>query len=182
MMKFAVFSKVKLIKKPSWLNKFEKDYLENSWHITLKQPCCIEAKKVQDIKNKLKEASEKIKIKNKIINIKFDKLIVAKEKSNGRKTIMICPADNKEICKLQKKIVSALKGYSNYCEEENKIWEKHFNPHLTIASNLDRKEFLKAKKYIKENHFCEGIIDGFTLVYAKYNVKKINIDYNLNKN
>ena len=29
--------KVKLIKKPDWLNKFKKDYLKEDWHITLKQ-------------------------------------------------------------------------------------------------------------------------------------------------
>jgi len=176
MKKFAVYSKVKLVKSPSWLNKFQKKYLNEDWHVTLKQPCRIEDGQVSDIKNKLKELHKELKFKGGKIDISFDKLFIDKEKEGGDKTIMVQATDNKLVHLLQKKIIKTLKGYDNYDVQESGIWERNFKPHLTLASNLKEKDFLKAESYIKD-YACEGVIDSITFIYLDENNDRTRINY-----
>ena len=176
MKKFAVYSKVKLVKSPSWFNKFRKEYLNEDWHVTLKQTCRIEDGQVSDIKNKLKELHKELNIKGGKIDINFDKLVIDKEEKGGGKTIMIRATDNKPIRLLQKKIVKALKGYDNYDIQESGVWERNFKPHLTLASNLKEKDFLKAESYIKD-YACEGVIDSITFIYLDKDNNRTRINY-----
>jgi 2'-5' RNA ligase len=176
MKKFAVYSKVRLVKFPSWLNKFQKEHLKEDWHVTLKQTCWIEDDQVSDIKNKLKELHKELKFKGGKIDINFDKLVIDKEKEGGGKTIMVRAIDNKPINLLQKKIIKILKDYNNYDVQESGIWERNFKPHLTLASNLKEKDFLKAESYIKD-YACEGVIDSITFIYLDKNNNKTRINY-----
>lgn len=182
MKKFAVYSKVKLTKKPTWLNRFKKDYLKEDWHITLKQTCWIKDRQVCDIQNKINELHKELKFKDGKIYIKFDRLVVEKEKEEGGKTIMIRATHNKYIHLLQKKIVRALKGYNDYNVQESRIWEKNFKPHITLVGNLEEKEFLKIQSYIRQDYVCEGTIDSITFIYLDKDSNKKRVNYKfLNK-
>ena len=49
---YAVWAKINLIKKPDWLSKYRKKYNNlYPFHVTLKQPCFIDNKKFNEIKN-----------------------------------------------------------------------------------------------------------------------------------
>ena len=173
---FAVVSLVKFIRQPKWLAYFDKNFVKHDWHVTLKQTCIIKAKDISDIKKKLEELNKKLKIKNDRIKLNFNKLFIDKEKRFSGKTIMI-RSGNKEIVRLQKKVVAALKGYNNYNEEESRVWEKNFHPHITIASSLNEKGYEKAKEHIGKNIVCEGVVNSITLIYKESEEKKMTKNY-----
>ena len=179
MNKFAVYSHIRLTKKPSWLSTFRKAYLKEEYHVTLKQPCFIEKDQVSAIKRKLTALITKLDFKNNEIHIRFDKLVIEKEKESGGKTIMIRATNNKDIHILQKEVTRILKGYGDYVLKESKQWERNFKPHITIANSLGEKEYSSAKTFIGKDYTCEGIIDSFTFVYEKEDGRKVKINYKL---
>lgn len=174
--KFAVYSKVKLVRSSDWLDKFQKEYLKEDWHVTLKQACWIRDGQLSDVKNKLERLHKELKFEGGKVDVKFDKLVIDEEKEGGGKTVMIQATDNKPICLLQKKIVEILKDYDDYEIQESRGWERNFKPHLTLASNLREEDFLIAESYLKDD-VCEGVIDSVTLVYSGGNDDRERISY-----
>src|SRR5262249_694800 len=60
-------------------------------------------------------------------------------------------SDNQEVKVLQREIGDSLSGYKNYVVEETRSYEENFNPHITIATNLNKEEFESAKNDLRDN-------------------------------
>ena len=160
---FEVYAKVKLNQKPNWLDDFRFKYDEPfEYHVTLKQPCFIEEDKILDIKNKLNNLFLNLKIPNHEIALTFDSLKIPPYTPDV--CIMINASNINEILKLQKNVLLVLSEYSQYCEIKTKEYEENFEPHITIAKNLDEQSYLLAAKELEQDYLCEGIVKEVVLV------------------
>lgn len=160
---YAVWCKVKLKKKPYWLNAFRKKYnYLYDFHITLKQPCFIKDSSLLDIKAIVLNVINSLTFKNHKINVVFEKIVAdCKDKS-----IMISAKKNKILMDLQYKIRTVLKDYNNYCKSILEQYETDFKPHLTLATNLGIK-FDQAVLDIRKNTKCVGEITEIILSCVK---------------
>ena len=166
---FAVYSKVELTTKPSFLDVLQNKY-NNQYdlHITFKQPCYIKKEQTADVKNRLSKFFKTLKIQNHRISFIFDEIIEDDGNINNEFCLMLgSEKRNKTLDKLQKNIVSSLDGYDNFYEEETREYEKNFNPHITIASDLNKKEYLSIKENVKQGFVCKGFIQDVTLAIVK---------------
>jgi hypothetical protein len=81
---FAVYSDVKLTRKPAWLDAFRARFDElYEYHITLKQPCFIQDEQIPGLKGKLKDFFAKSGIHDHYIDIAFDRLTVRPDAPMG---------------------------------------------------------------------------------------------------
>jgi 2'-5' RNA ligase len=163
---FVITADIELTQKPDWLEDFRRRYDDDyPYHVTLKLPCYIEDHQVADIKNKLDGLFSTLGIVDHLITLEFNKLHMGMDAPGGG-CIMIDATKGGEIDKLQSKIVSALPEYKNYYEPEYKKYEKDFQPHITIARNLDEPTYTKAVAEIKDNYACTGKVSKiiFTVV------------------
>ena len=77
---FAVYARVKLLKKPDWLDDFRIKYDEPyDFHITLKQPSFIDEKQIPLIKEKLDHVFSNFSLSSHKINIIFNEKIIDNE-------------------------------------------------------------------------------------------------------
>ena len=160
---FVVYAKIELIQKPNWLDAFRAKYDEPfEYHITLKQPCVVENDQVPDIKNKLDDLFLNLKIPNQVIYLVFDSLGID-DTVDGDICIMINATDSSEIHSLQRKILLALSGFNQYLKPKTKEYEENFQPHITIASNLDKQSYSLASKELKRDYICQGIVKEIVL-------------------
>jgi len=160
---FAVYARVKLLKKPDWLDDFRFKYDDRyDFHVTLKQPCFINEEQIPPLKEKLNQIFSNFYLPDHKINILFNKKTINNE-VEGKACIMIL-AKNKDICNLQSIIKSSLSDYKNYYESELEKYENNFNPHITISRNLDSKTLSMAVSEIKDDFLCEGTIEEIVLV------------------
>lgn len=172
---FAVYARVKLFKKPDWLEDFRMKYDEPyDFHITLKQPCFIDEEQTPSLKEKLSQIFSSFSLPNHKINIIFNKKVVD-NKIEGDACIMIF-AENKDIRNLQNTIKSSLSDYKNYYESKLEEYENNFNPHITIARNLSSEALLRAISEIKDDFACEGVIEEFDLVITDKKTAKESTD------
>jgi len=163
---FVVTADIELTKKPAWLDDFRRRYDDDyPYHVTLKLPCYIEDHQAADIKNKLDSLFSTLKITDHSITLEFNKLHLGPNAPGGG-CIMIDAAKGGEIDKLQSKIVSALSEYRNYYEIAYGKYEKEFQPHITIARNLDEPTYSKAAAELKQDYQCTGKVNKiiFTVV------------------
>ena len=77
---------------------------------------------------------------------------------------MIQTEYNSRIHELQKGILLALPIYKDYLYPEAKEWEKNFQPHITIAADLNIKQYEQALKDLKEDYPCTGVIKDVALI------------------
>jgi 2'-5' RNA ligase len=172
---FAVYARVKLLKKPDWLEDFRMKYDEPyDFHITLKQACFINEKQIPLIKEKLKKVFSNFSVPNYRINLIFDKKVVD-DKIKDDACIMLF-TENKEIRNLQKVIKSSLSDYKNYYEPKLEEYENNFNPHISIARDLNSKTLSKAISEIKDDFICEGMIEEIVLVIVNKKSVKESLD------
>jgi len=154
---FAIYSPIYLVSKPDWLDEYRDKYDQHfDFHVTLKQPCYINASQMPDIKNKLSTFFDELKLADSEIQLVFEKLIT--DNSDPADGVIMIEAQNPAIFNLQKGIVLALSDYKQYLEPVSKEWEENFRPHLTIAYNLDSEKFGKAKKELPQDYVCRGVI------------------------
>ena len=69
--------------------------------------------------------------------------------------------------------------YSSQADEEVVIaeeYENNFNPHITIARDLDSKTLSKAIFEMKDDFACEGIIEEIVLVVVNKKSVKESLD------
>lgn len=163
---FVVYAKVELTQKPSWLDafriKYDKPY---EYHITLKQPCVIEEDQVNDIKNKLNNLFSNLKIPNQAISLTFDSLNIPEHTSDI--CIMIKATNTDQIDKLQHDVVSTLFEYNQYLKTEYKQYEENFEPHITIARNLDETSYSLAAKELEQDYICQGFVNEIVLAVVE---------------
>jgi 2'-5' RNA ligase len=158
---FVVTADVELTHKPAWLDdfraRFDKPY---KYHITLKQSCFIEEEKVQEIKNILNKLFTQAT--HNTIAINFDTLKISKDAPGGI-CIMIHTSSTEDIRKLQKQIANALSSYTNYVKPAYQNYEDNFEPHITIARDLNEEQYQEASKRLTQDHTCTGTVGKIIL-------------------
>ena len=154
---FAIYAAVDLIDKPIWLDEYRKN-LEQfyDFHVTLKQSCYIEERRLSDVKNKLSVLFSELKLADHEIHIVFEKLVT--DGSDPTDGVIMIQAQNPPLSNLQKRIISVLSDYKQYYEPASQEWEENFKPHITIACNLDSEKFRVAQKDIPQDYVCAGVI------------------------
>lgn len=161
---FAIYSKVELIKKPDWLDAFCIKYGSlGKYHVTLKQTCLLQEADVPAVKDRLFRLFDAHPVSSHEITLSFTNLVIDRD-TDGTRTLMINATSNPTINALQKQILAALSLYRNYTHPESRIWETHFQPHITIASNLHQEQYAQALTEIGDDRVCEGVILDVALI------------------
>jgi len=164
---FVVTADVELTNKPVWLDDFRRRYDEDyPYHITLKQPCYIESQEADDIKNKLDNLFSNLHMESHEIALNFNKLNKSMDVP-GDGCIMIDTAKGGQIDKLQSEVVSVLSKYKNYYKPEYQRYEEQFQPHITIARDLDEQTYAKAVAELKEDYACTGRVKKIIFTVVK---------------
>lgn len=161
---FAIYSKIHPTKTPEWLDAFYTKYTSShGYHVTLKQSCFLEEEDIAEVKNNLSTFLKTILIPNHKIEVTFDKITFDTIQAE-QKSILINAKHNPLLEKLQQGIVSALSQHKKYVSPESRTWEEHFNPHITIAADLNPTRYAQALKEIKEDYTCTGTIQNISLI------------------
>ncbi len=170
---FVVTANVQLTDKPKWLDDFRLRYDKPyHFHITLKQPSFIELNQIEEVKNKL---ATLFLTDNpfRMINLKFDKLKISTDAPGGICIMINSEDENVQI--LQKKVVDVLSQFVNYYKPKYQIYEKQFEPHITIARDLDEARFAEASKELEQSYIFEAKIDKIILtVVDNFNPEEAN--------
>ncbi|MBP6945321.1 2'-5' RNA ligase family protein [Patescibacteria group bacterium] len=165
---FAVYSKVHLTQKPTWLDEFYKKYNPSSsgYHVTLKQPCYLKEEDIPNVKNQLAGLFNSAPIPSHEIILNFNDLAI--DIGIGEfKSIMIHAEHQPSIHKLQKHILETLSTYKDYVDAESEAWEKNFKPHLTLASDINRTQYELALKELRNDYACKGVIQDVSLIIVE---------------
>jgi 2'-5' RNA ligase len=158
---FVVTADIELTSKPGWLDDFRSRYDKPyPYHITLKQPCFVNDNQVGEIKDRLATLFSKDQASQKI-NLKFDELKISTDAPGGI-CIMINSSDD-TVHELQKNVVDILSQFTNYYKPEYQTYEKQFQPHITIARDLDSQKLQEASKELEQDYACEGKIGKIIL-------------------
>ena len=161
---YVVIAKVELIKKPEWLDDFRAKYDEPfEPHITLKQPAFIEESEAEEIDERLKVVLADY---TSPLTIRFDKLHPDPGSSDNA-CIMIDSDKNGGIADLQKKIAKALASYSNYYKPYYREYEINFQPHITIARDLDKPRYQEALQTLDRDYSCVGQVNEIKLIVVQ---------------
>jgi len=79
---------------------------------------------------------------------------------------MINAKENNIINELQSGILSCLKPYKDYVNKGTEEYEKNFNPHITIAQNLDSTQYESVRAELGQDYLCKGVINEIYLIIA----------------
>ncbi len=162
---FAIYSNVKLDKKPDWLDEFRKKYDKPyEFHITLKQPCYIEEDKVSELKEKISNFFNTSKYKFEVV---FDSIVSNRDEDGI--TIMLKANNVNDLVLFQKDLCTYLGEYTTYLKPKYKGYEKDFVPHITIARNISETQEMEAMKYLQNEFVCGGEINSVTLSIVNNN-------------
>lgn len=158
---FAITGNVILTQKPEWLDTFREKYDKPyEYHVTLKQPCFIQESEFAGMKTKLDSIFESRSYST--IDLTFNSI-----KIDTKDPLDICIMINSPmggaIHALQNLIVAELSTYKNYCKPESADWEQNFQPHITIARDLNAIQLEQAKQDLKDDLACTGMVSEVVL-------------------
>lgn len=166
---FSVWARVRLTQKPKWLDRYKKKYNNfHPVHVTLKQPCFVDEKKLDEMKNIVSEIINSFDFKDHKIKLVFEEVFVDK----NDKSIMIRAKNRGIIMDLQDKLRTKLKGCGKYVEPELETYENNFYPHLTITGGIDDNQFKQAIKDLGKDTRCTGEINEIILSFVKKDTAK----------
>ncbi len=164
---FALYIKIKLTKKPEWFEEFLEKYFEPvDLHITLIQPRYVDEKQIDGLGFKVSELIKRVNVVGNDKKLFFDKLVADKE-SDGKYILMLSSRENNFLNNFQKELRLALKDYNFYVDDSTKEYEVNFNPHITIATDLDEHSKEEAEKYFISDYKFDGVIGELVLATVK---------------
>lgn len=163
---FALYSDVVLTKQPEWLDGFRKQFNE-AWdlHITLKQPCFIQDKDIDQLKSVVSKFFSTFSVSKHELNLVFKRVVIKNEEDGA--IIMFMAEPNEVLADLQRKLCESLRQYSDYVESESQSYERNFQPHITIAQHLSVQQLNEAEKVLNSGEIGEALINGVTLSIVK---------------
>lgn len=166
---FAIYARVKLIKKPVWLDDFCKKYNQPyDYHITLVQCRFIDETKIPELKEKVDEFFAGLSILSHKIEVDFSTPVIDSDGvEKGNACIMVNAEKNDRLSELQKNLVKLMSEHSDYYKPELEEYEINFEPHITVAMDLDKTHFQQAKNDFKDDSQCIGIVDEIVLSIVK---------------
>lgn len=162
---FAIYTRVNLIKKPTWLDDFCKKYNQPyDYHITLVQCRFIDEVEIPKLKEKVDEFFNGLSISDHKIEVDFSIPVIddgGVEKGEG--CIMINAVKNDQLINLQKNLVKLIVNYKDFYKPKLEEYERNFEPHITVAMDLDKEQFESAIKDFRSDFQCIGIVDEVVL-------------------
>lgn len=162
---FAVYTNLKFVDKPAWLDDFRAKYDKPyEFHITLTQPRIIDEKDIDALKLTLsKYFSEGIRC----VNLNFSQPYLDPQDENGEGCIML-EARSEGIDNLQEhlsKLVS--KKHTHFLKTKYTEYEKNFVPHITIGRGLSKGNFQKAASELPTIINVPCIVDEIILAIVQ---------------
>jgi len=166
---FAIYAKVRLINKPTWLDGFCIKYNQPyDYHITLIQCRYISDADIPKLKEKVDGFFSELSIPNHKIEVDFSIPNIDSEGvEEGEGCFMIEAQKNDELINLQKSLVKLMGDYKDFYKPKLQEYEKYFQPHITVAMYLNEKQFLEAKNDFKDDFQCIGVVDEIVLSIVK---------------
>lgn len=159
---FAIYTKVKIINEPEWLNKFRGKYLgPYDFHVTLKQPCFVEDRDVEKLKDIVRQYFKNTSINK--IGVNFSNFVFRKPDSSDDGCIMVSSSNQKDLLKLQNNLINCLEEYKDYRDLRTKDYEENFVPHITIGGDLSLGKFKKAVSELPSKTKVNAVIDEVVL-------------------
>jgi len=151
---FAVYSVVKFENNQTLLNNFREKYDEPyNAHITFKQPVYTDEAEIDNVKKIL---SKLHKPKSKI-DIKLNSI----KESAG--LLMLEVKKNEMLADLQNRIMVLLSEHTNYVDATTKQYEINFEPHITVARNINKQNILLVKHELEKILPLKASVNSITL-------------------
>ena len=155
---FYVTADFELSEKPSWLDSFRTKYDDPyGYHITLKQATYFEESQL----NEIEETTKKIAANIPPLQVSFNELFINKTPKGH--VIMIKAEPNTKLTALQKELREKLSVFGDVIAAYYKVYEEHFEPHITIARHLSDEKPEKKKKNLGEDSICAATISHIFL-------------------
>jgi len=159
---FNIAAEFGLTRKPDWIDNFRKKYDKPyHCHITLRTNSYFDYKNFKKLTANLNDVTRKYKK----IKVTFDKLLIAP--GTRGECIMIKAVKNKEIYSLHREIANKFSKYGPHITTLHEKFDKKFIPHLTIARHLTAEQLKNAKKELKPDLLCTGVITELVLTTVK---------------
>lgn len=166
---FAIYARVRLIEKPNWLDDFCKKYGQPyDYHITLTQCRFISDADIPKLKEKVDRffapPAGGLSIPNHKIEVDFSIPEIDDEGvEKGEGCIMINAVKNDELINLQKNLVELMVDHKDFYKPKYQEYERNFEPHITVAMDLDKEQFDSAIKDFRDDFRCVGVVDEIVL-------------------
>ncbi len=163
---YAIYCTVVLTNEPAWLKGFRKQYDKPfDLHITLKQMAYINESDLTDIRHTLEECLSALGKVKEPLQLEFDRLVrESSDPDSGTGMLYVFATKRNSILdQLQLRIRKSLAIYSDYYFKESSRYESDFQPHITIARDLDEQTLEAAIHELPYNVRMVGTIDSVVL-------------------
>lgn len=165
---YVVTIDFELTSAPAWLSDFRKKYDKPySPHLTLKNSSYLQQGDASDLESILATIVKKYQS----MKIVFSEYSFATT-VNGH-VIMVLADRNELLIALQKEVRESCAHFGEHTRTDFKEYETNFKPHLTIARELNDKQFAEAKDELSERIACQTTLRDVTLmVYDSLEAQK----------
>jgi len=174
---FAIYTTVKIINKPDWLDdfrsKFDLEYNTDTgcyddpyeMHITLTQPRYISDGDIQMLKVKLNELFERNDTDK--LDVEFSDWHLDRQDTTSKGCIMIKSSEYRKLSNLQRQILEIIGNNHNFLETKYEAYEKNFIPHLTIGRDLSKERYDSAISMLPKSVLVKAEVDNIILAIVK---------------
>lgn len=176
---FAIYSTVKLLNQPDWLDNFRQKYdleynpVTNNYcnpyeiHITITQPRFIADGDIDSLKLGFTDSLSKCNYEN--FNIEFSNWHLDRQDTTNDGCIMIKLSVNEMLLNLQKILLKVIGDNQNYIDPKFLDYEKNFVPHITIGRSLSGDRFESAISILPDNLSISARLDKIVLAIVPNN-------------
>lgn len=163
--------KVNITVKPGWFDDVRSKFSSNNiLHITLLQPRYFKEDEITSLRRQIESVIKNHTFTNIDKELNFSSRRIEID-LNDKYILMAFIERNTKIESLQKALVSELSKYNQYCDESTIDYERNFNPHLTIADQIELDEE-ERKRFAQEPFTLKGVIQD--LVFAVVNDQTVS--------
>lgn len=133
---FALYANVEVKSAPTWFSDFWRKYRgERQPYVTIKQTCFIEEETILKMKGVAESFFAGKPVIEKRIPVTFSRI----RTSPDWPIIMLAAETSEPLLKLHLDLTTVLADFQNFAEPELKNHEENYEPHLTIATGLNRE-------------------------------------------
>lgn len=144
---------------PAWLADLRRNYRqEYEPHITFKQPCYIDEQHSQTLKEVFNQFMRMQQILEGPLPLLFDTLTGIDEPD----TLMLS-TQNAQLMQFQKAILEAFAQFHHYVDPRKEIYERNFEPHLTILADVELKVGREVLQTLPTDVSVTGVIGEIVL-------------------
>lgn len=159
---FSVYLRVDTTVKPEWFDDVRSKFSSNNiLHITLLQPRYVKEDEIASLKRQIESVIKNYTFTNADKELNFSSHRIEID-LNDKYIFMAYIERNMKIESLQKALVYELSKYNQYCDMNTIDYEQNFNPHLTIADQIELDKDSR-KIFAQEPFILKGVIQDLVL-------------------